>query len=104
VPLASVSAFAWPAHNPFNGALFALLSAALIAEAAAARDGRRASGGARWSRHLGLARIAFGWVYPHFLLDRQVAMYLFAAPLGLIPCPTLSAVIGIALCVDGLRN
>jgi len=41
--------------------------------------------------------IIFGWVYPHFLEKSSLINYLYSAPTGLIPCPTLSIVIGFAL-------
>ena len=41
--------------------------------------------------------LTFGWTYPHFLAADRWTTYLYAAPLGLIPCPTLSALIGVAL-------
>ena len=104
LPLATVSAFAWNAHNPFNGVAFALLAVTLTGEAAVFGNPSAVCAGARWSRCVGVATIAFGWFYPHFLGDRPLAAYAFAAPLGLIPCPTLSAVIGCALCGDALRN
>src|SRR5678810_80921 len=47
-------------------------------------------------RTVGAAAIAFGWVYPHFLAGPPLA-YLYAAPFGLVPCPTLAVAIGFAL-------
>ena len=47
---------------------------------------------------------AFGWVYPHFLDTSTSLTYLYAAPTGLIPCPTLSIVIGVGLIVGGLGS
>ena len=40
----------------------------------------------------------------HFLEDGSVVRYLCAAPTGLIPCPTLSVVVGFALFADGLGS
>lgn len=48
--------------------------------------------------------IGFGWVYPHFLDNAALVEYLYAAPTGLIPCPTLSIVIGFTLILGGLRS
>ena len=45
--------------------------------------------------------IAFGWGYPHFL-EGHPTSYLFAAPLGLLPCPSLSVASGFALLGNGL--
>jgi hypothetical protein len=41
--------------------------------------------------------IAFGWGYPHFLETDRWMTYAYAAPLGVLPCPTLSALIGATL-------
>ena len=41
--------------------------------------------------------VAFGWGYPHFLETDRWMTYAYAAPLGVLPCPTLSAVIGATL-------
>ncbi len=52
----------------------------------------------------GLALFAFGWAYPHFLDSAALLPYLYRAPTGLIPCPTLAIVIGLALLLDGLGS
>lgn len=45
------------------------------------------------------ALVVFGWTYPHFVSTHSWIEYAYAAPLGLIPCPTLSVVIGFTLLV-----
>jgi len=45
----------------------------------------------------GVPLVAFGWTYPHFLETANPVLYLIAAPLGLLPCPTLAATIGCTL-------
>lgn len=52
----------------------------------------------------GIAVIAFGWAYPHFLEGHSALAYLYAAPTGLLPCPSLSLVIGFAILGDGLGS
>ncbi len=52
----------------------------------------------------GVLLFAFGWVYPHFLKTDAWVRYLYAAPTGLVPCPTLSAVVGLALIINGLGS
>jgi hypothetical protein len=102
-PLLSVSAMAWVAANPFNGIAFAALGALLLYfSAGLARDPARIAP----ARFLfpGLALFAFGWAYPHFLETLSFLPYLYAAPTGLIPCPTLLIVIGLALVLDGLGS
>jgi hypothetical protein len=49
---------------------------------------------------LGLICLVFGWAYPHFLATTNPALYPIAAPLGLLPCHTLSAISGLTLTVE----
>jgi hypothetical protein len=99
-PLASVAILAVAFGNPFNGAVFSVLAVVLALLALRARRGTTTlrSG---WSAVLGGALIVFGAAYPHFLEGASWFTYLYAAPLGAIPCPTLSAVIGAALVAGG---
>lgn len=103
-PLVSVSAVAWAFGNPFNGAVFAAASLALVVLAAARGSREPVSLAPRGWQLLGSALVAFGWVYPHFLVNHPALDYVVAAPLGVIPCPTLSAVSGAALMARGLQN
>jgi len=84
--------------------IFAALAFTLatIARNLPARTIRIASGPP--SSVLGVVSAAFGWVYPHFLATSHWSGYLIAAPLGLLPCPTLSAIIGLTLIVSGLES
>ena len=61
------------------------------------------SRGSAWARAVGVTAIAFGWVYPHFLQGDATA-YLYAAPVGLVPCPTLAVAVGFALVGNGLGS
>jgi hypothetical protein len=94
-----VAAFALAYGNVFNGAAFTATTIALVA--LADRDGDAAVGHARgWARACGAAMIAFGWLYPHFLGGGALA-YAYAAPLGLVPCPSLAMAMGLALVAGG---
>lgn len=104
VPLASVSVFAWNYGNPFNGAVFAVFSAVLAALGARGVSEQRVAGGSRAAVVAGGAMIGFGWVYPHFGATERWWTLLYEAPFGLIPCPTLSVVIGMALLGGGLGS
>jgi hypothetical protein len=53
--------------------------------------------GAAWLTIPGVALIAFGLGYPHFLETEHWTRYAYAAPVGLLPCPTLSAILGVTL-------
>ena len=101
-PVASVGIVAFIHGNPFNGAVFVAIAAALVG--LARRLGPdRVHGGATSDKAVGAVMIAFAWLYPHFL-DAPPATYLYAAPMGLIPCPTLALVIGFALLSGGLAS
>lgn len=91
----SVAAMAAWSGNPFNITMFVALGLVMIALAGTAVSaplrlaaGRDAAAGA--------FMCMFGWVYPHFL-DGPAWQYLYAAPLGLLPCPTLAFLIGVSL-------
>jgi hypothetical protein len=97
VPLVSVSAFAWTSGNPFNGLVFAVASIVLAVLAMRRPRNARRPRNEIWSAALGGALVAFAWTYPHFLLGHPWYAYLVAAPMGLIPCPTLALVVGLCL-------
>jgi hypothetical protein len=96
LPLASVSGFAWAFGNPFNGSSFALLTI-LLGWIAWRTPKESVMISRRWSTALGGWLVAFAWSYPHFLVGWPTLAYLIGSPLGLIPCPTLSLVIGVTL-------
>jgi hypothetical protein len=104
IPFVSVSAASWSFGNPFNGFAFAALAVALALVATLGENRGQVQLGPRWSQLVGGAMIALGWAYPHFLVDRPPLEYLVAAPLGLIPCPTLAVVSGFALLWRGLDD
>lgn len=97
VPLASVSLMAVAVGNPFNAAVFGALAVALAVLAAAWGEREPITRGPLWSEVLGAGMVTFGWVYPHFLGRGGPLAYAYAAPMGLIPSPTLAVVVGAAL-------
>jgi hypothetical protein len=101
-PLGSVAALAFAFGNLFNGWVFAA-SVLLLTGLAMKRDRRPVSRGSAWTRRIGVAMIAFGWLYPHFLEGLATA-YLYASPMGLVPCPTLAVAIGLTLLGNGLGS
>ncbi len=103
LPLATVAILAWLSGNPFNGILFSV-SAVLIF-----LFGLKASGQplmlSQWPFvAAGILMIAFGLFYPHFIETNSWIKYLYASPAGLIPCPTLSVLIGFLLVYNGFGS
>ncbi len=95
-PLLSVGILAFLFRNPFNGFMF--LAAAALSLFLGFRPfdapGKKTP---RWVQAAGVLMISFGWLYPHFLDSSPWTAYLYAAPMGLIPCPTLSMIVGFSL-------
>jgi hypothetical protein len=52
----------------------------------------------------GVAFVVFGGTYPHFLLADSWSTYVYASPFGILPCPTLSIVIGSTLIFSNLGS
>lgn len=103
LPLLSVAALAWGEANPFNGLVF-LIGAMALAGCAWRLSPERVRLAPLGARLAGLLIVGFGWGYPHFLATSSALAYLYAAPTGLVPCPTLAIVIGVTLLLDGLGS
>jgi hypothetical protein len=103
VALLCVSALAWSIGNPFNGSMFIISAGALTALSTRLpmTPITLASG---WRLVTGAVMFMFGWSYPHFLEASSPLAYLYAAPTGLIPCPTLSIIVGLTLIAGGLSR
>jgi hypothetical protein len=102
-PVASVSVVAWLSGNPFNGLTFAVLAVLLLHAATRIPHAAATRASLRWVL-AGAALVAVGWTYPHFLRTDTWTAYAYASPFGLLPCPTLSVVIGITLILSGLQS
>jgi len=103
LPLVTVAAFALITGNPFNGFMFSILSVLILVLGFTIPD-RPVSYSNPVFLAIGIYMILFGLVYPHFLKTRSFTRYLISSPFGLIPCPTLSVVIGFLLIFNGLSS
>ena len=103
VAMASVSVMAWSVNNPFNGGVFAIMAIGQtwIVTRTPRATLQPASTALMAS---GALFAAFGWFYPHFLPDRSPWIYVYAAPMGLLPCPTLAMIAGVALMAGVLET
>jgi hypothetical protein len=102
IPLLSVAILAWISGNPFNGTLFSILSILILI------FGLKTSAQPISLSQLvylitGILMVGFGLVYPHFT-GNSLIKHLYASPIGLIPCPTLSVLIGFALIFNGFGS
>jgi hypothetical protein len=82
---------AWWAGNPFNGAVFAVITLALSGVALQLPDTPLGLG-VPWAVTAGGFLTAFAWFYPHFLAGGSWAAH------------ALSAVVGVGLAVNGLGS
>jgi hypothetical protein len=102
-PLLSVSLLAWLSANPFNGIVAAALAVALARSVFGLPAGAVRLASPAWIAR-GAALVVFGAVYPHFLRADSPAAYLVASPFGLLPCPTLSVLVGATLVFANLGS
>jgi hypothetical protein len=103
LPILSVAIFAWLSGNPFNGTLFSILTILVFIFGL-----KISSTPLTYSSMpfliVGIIMVIFGLVYPHFLHTDSFIKYLYSSPVGLIPCPTLSLIIGFALIYNGFGS
>jgi hypothetical protein len=103
LPVMSVSALAWLHGNPFNGAIFAALAVVMLI-AALSLPPATVENEPGWPVVAGGLLVAFAFVYPHFLDELPALSYLAAAPLGVLPCPTLALIVGLMLAGGGMGS
>ncbi len=103
LPIFSVSILAWLYGILFNGLIFALIGILLIITSIKMPD-EKVTVGSAWHVISGALIFLFGWIYPHFVDSPSVMPYLYATPLGLLPCPTLSGGIGLSLILNSFGS
>ena len=98
VPLFSVSFFAWWSNNPFSGLMFLIFGSLLVVFSLMVKSKEIILNPSYVFITTGIAILFFGMIYPHFL-GPGLFIYLYAAPVGIIPCATLLTVTGFSLIV-----
>ena len=103
LPFLSVSVLALVTGNILNGLMFAALFLVLLILSAHMPEEKVATG---WNifAFSGVIMIAFGWLYPQFLFSKTLLPYLYGAPTGIVPSPTLCLVIGFTLLFNALES
>ncbi len=103
-PLLSVSALAWASANPFNGGFFALSGIASLV-IAMRLPGKRARPGPSLGARRGRPslRVRMG-VPPLSSKPLRFSRTCTRRPQGVVPCPTLSIVIGVSLILNALGS
>lgn len=94
--LLSVSLFAWLAKNPFNGLVFLLAGLGMFFFSCTVPTVKIKLNPSVRLRAAGIIILLFGLVYPHFL-GPPGFVYIYGAPAGIIPCPTLLVITGFSL-------
>jgi hypothetical protein len=95
LPLVSVAAIAWASGNPFNGTVISI-AAILVFVSGWRSTGQTIAISEPVFAWPGSLLVAFGLLYPHFVSGSPWT-YLTESPVGLLPCPTLSLISGLAL-------
>jgi hypothetical protein len=102
-PLLSVSLIAWSSGNPYTGGFFGLIGI-LVLLIAARLPRERVRAAQPQILLTGVVLFLFGWIYPYYLSTDSLFSYIYAAPTGLIPCPTLLAITGLCIVLNGLDS
>lgn len=102
MPALSVGAVSLAYGSWFNGISFAVLALTLIG--LSGRQPAEPSTVTRgWPVYAGIAMLVFGLNYTHFF-DWEAGNFVYASPVGVIPCPTLALLAGIALLTRGFQS
>ena len=101
-PIVTVSAVAFASHNPVTGTTFLVLAIvlAVAGEASTAPHVRR---GHAWSTWFGAVLLLYALCYPHFVTGAWWRV-IVAAPVGVLPCPTLALVAGFVMLAGGFGS
>jgi len=103
LPLVSVALFAWLSGNPFNGFIFSIM--AILIFIFGIKSSNQPIQVSQFPFMVtGILMIVFGLIYPHFISANSFLKYLYTSPVGLIPCPTLSILIGFLLLYNGFGS
>lgn len=103
LPLISVSILGWLHKNPFQGLVFLILTF-ILGLISFQLVNRPVSLHRKWTFPVGILALVYALVYPHFLEGKSAWLYLVAAPVGVVPCPSLSLVLGFSLLFSGFYS
>lgn len=101
-PIMSVAVASVAYGNWFNAISFGLL-AFVLAVAGERLPEPKIERGPAWAVAAGCASIVFGLAYPHFVEGSWIRA-VAAAPVGVVPCPTLAFVAGAVIAAGRFRS
>jgi hypothetical protein len=103
LPLISVGVLGWVHNNPFQGLVFLVLTF-ILGLMSFQLANRPVTLHRKWTFPVGIFALLYALVYPHFLEGQSAWLYLVAAPIGVVPCPSLSLVSGFSLLFSGFYS
>lgn len=103
LPVASAALLAALFGNPFNALVLGATTTALLL-IALRLDARPIEISRSWTLAAAVVVLVFGWFYPHFLSEHPLWTYAYGAPVGLVPCPSLSVAISLGLLATGFHS
>lgn len=103
MPALSVSAVSLAYGSWFNGISFAMLALTLIGLSGRQSAEPSTIAARGWPIYAGIAMLVFGLNYTHFF-DWDAGNFVYASPVGVIPCPTLALLAGIVLLTRGFQS
>ena len=101
-PIMSVAVASIAYGNVFNAISFGLL-AFMLAVVGERLPQPHVERGPTWAVVAGCALLVFGLAYPHFVVGSWVRA-IAAAPVGVVPCPTLAFVAGAVIVAGGFGS
>lgn len=103
IPILSVAVFSALIKNYFNGIAF-FIGFILLLIFAIKLPKEKVLIKINFGFIVGVLMILFGFVYPHFLENPSFLKYIYSAPVGIVPCPTLIVVIGFTLLFNQFKS
>lgn len=104
LPLFSGAALARLGDNPFNALILTAVGVMAIIASRSVDAISCVRRGDAWMTTTGASAVVYACIYPHFVESDSVLFRTVAAPVGVIPCPTLALVLGFGLLAGNFES